>query len=68
MQITNTLCTIYTRKVDVAMNSIPSSEVLIIGAGPAGLMLANILGMYGRSVTVLEATRRTHRLPARRGP
>lgn len=31
------------------------SEVLIIGAGPAGLMLANILGMYGRSVTVLEA-------------
>lgn len=37
------------------MNSIPSSEVLIIGAGPAGLMLANILGMYGRSVTVLEA-------------
>lgn len=31
------------------------SEVLIIGAGPAGLMLANILGMYGRRVTVLEA-------------
>lgn len=37
------------------MNNIPTSEVLIIGAGPAGLMLANILGMYGRSVTVLEA-------------
>lgn len=30
------------------------SEVLIVGAGPAGLMLANILGMYGRRVTVLE--------------
>lgn len=29
-------------------------EVLIVGAGPAGLMLANILGMYGRTVTVLE--------------
>ncbi|MFB0832995.1 bifunctional 3-(3-hydroxy-phenyl)propionate/3-hydroxycinnamic acid hydroxylase MhpA [Arthrobacter halodurans] len=31
------------------------SEVLIVGAGPAGLMLANLLGMYGRRVTVLEA-------------
>ncbi|KQU29421.1 3-(3-hydroxyphenyl)propionate hydroxylase [Rhodococcus sp. Leaf225] len=30
------------------------SDVVIIGAGPAGLMLANILGMYGKSVTVLE--------------
>ncbi len=34
------------------------SDVIIIGAGPTGLMLANILGMYGRSVTVLE-TRET---------
>lgn len=33
----------------------PSSEILIVGAGPAGLMLANILGTYGRDVTVLEA-------------
>ncbi|MGJ9404470.1 bifunctional 3-(3-hydroxy-phenyl)propionate/3-hydroxycinnamic acid hydroxylase [Arthrobacter sp. KK5.5] len=32
-----------------------ASEVLIVGAGPAGLMLANVLGMYGRKVTVLEA-------------
>jgi 3-(3-hydroxy-phenyl)propionate hydroxylase len=32
-----------------------SSEILIVGAGPAGLMLANILGKYGRTVTVLEA-------------
>ena len=31
------------------------TEVLIVGAGPAGLMLANLLGMYGRKVTVLEA-------------
>ncbi len=31
------------------------SDVIIVGAGPVGLMLANILGMYGRSVTVLEA-------------
>lgn len=31
------------------------SEVLIVGAGPVGLMLANILGGYGRTVTVLEA-------------
>lgn len=32
-----------------------NSEILIIGAGPTGLMLANILGMYGRTVTVLES-------------
>lgn len=31
------------------------SDVVIVGAGPAGLMLANLLGLYGRSVTVLEA-------------
>ncbi|HJX78849.1 bifunctional 3-(3-hydroxy-phenyl)propionate/3-hydroxycinnamic acid hydroxylase MhpA [Glutamicibacter sp.] len=37
------------------MSSTTTSEVLIVGAGPTGLMLANILGMYGRTVTVLEA-------------
>lgn len=30
------------------------TEVLIIGAGPVGLMLANLLGVYGRKVVVLE--------------
>lgn len=37
------------------MNTTEDSDVVIVGAGPAGLMLANILGMYGCSVTVLEA-------------
>ena len=29
-------------------------DVVIIGAGPAGLSLANLLGMRGVSVTLLE--------------
>ncbi|MDO1484614.1 fad-dependent monooxygenase [Rhodococcus rhodochrous] len=37
------------------MTTTHESDVLVVGAGPVGLMLANILGMYGRSVTVLEA-------------
>ncbi|MFI1459096.1 bifunctional 3-(3-hydroxy-phenyl)propionate/3-hydroxycinnamic acid hydroxylase MhpA [Nocardia carnea] len=37
------------------MDTTLDSEVVIVGAGPTGLMLANILGMYGRTVTVLEA-------------
>lgn len=37
------------------MNTTYDSDVIVVGAGPAGLMLANILGTYGRSVTVLEA-------------
>ncbi|MGV9738864.1 bifunctional 3-(3-hydroxy-phenyl)propionate/3-hydroxycinnamic acid hydroxylase MhpA [Nocardia farcinica] len=37
------------------MNTTEESDVVIVGAGPVGLMLANILGMYGHSVTVLEA-------------
>ena len=35
--------------------AVTESEVIIVGAGPAGLMLANILGMYERSVVVLES-------------
>lgn len=30
------------------------SDVVIVGAGPAGLALANLLGRYGREVIVLE--------------
>ena len=37
------------------MDTTHDSDVIIVGAGPVGLMLANILGMYGRSVTLLEA-------------
>jgi 2-polyprenyl-6-methoxyphenol hydroxylase-like FAD-dependent oxidoreductase len=34
--------------------SVPSScEVAIIGAGPVGLMVANLLGMAGLDVVVL---------------
>jgi len=33
---------------------IEETEVLVIGAGPVGLMLANLLGVYGRSAIVLE--------------
>lgn len=39
----------------IARDDDVSSDVVIVGAGPVGLMLANILGMYGRSVVVLEA-------------
>lgn len=37
------------------MTASVDSDVVIVGAGPAGLMLANLLGLYGCSVTVLEA-------------
>ncbi|MEE2060570.1 bifunctional 3-(3-hydroxy-phenyl)propionate/3-hydroxycinnamic acid hydroxylase [Rhodococcus artemisiae] len=37
------------------MNTTEDCDVVIVGAGPVGLMLANLLGMYGHSVTVLEA-------------
>ncbi|WP_431190381.1 bifunctional 3-(3-hydroxy-phenyl)propionate/3-hydroxycinnamic acid hydroxylase [Janibacter cremeus] len=34
------------------------SEVMIVGAGPVGLALANLLGRYGRDVTLLESRSR----------
>ncbi|KSZ57751.1 3-(3-hydroxyphenyl)propionate hydroxylase [Rhodococcus pyridinivorans KG-16] len=37
------------------MNTTEDCDVVVVGAGPVGLMLANILGMYGHLVTVLEA-------------
>lgn len=37
------------------METYRECDVIVVGAGPTGLMLANILGRYGRSVTVLEA-------------
>ena len=30
------------------------TEVVIVGAGPTGLMIANLLGLYGRKVVLLE--------------
>ena len=32
------------------------ADVIVVGAGPVGLALANFLGLYGVSVTVVEAT------------
>lgn len=34
--------------------AVVETEVLIVGAGPVGLMLANLLGTYGRRALVLE--------------
>lgn len=31
------------------------TEVLVVGAGPVGLTLANLLGLHGREVTLVEA-------------
>ncbi|MER7922339.1 bifunctional 3-(3-hydroxy-phenyl)propionate/3-hydroxycinnamic acid hydroxylase [Streptomyces sp. NPDC096057] len=37
------------------MNSTVDTDVLVVGAGPVGLTLANLLGAYGQRVTVAEA-------------
>lgn len=36
------------------MQAPEETEVVIVGAGPVGLMLANLLGVYGRRAIVLE--------------
>ncbi|MGD9956658.1 MAG: bifunctional 3-(3-hydroxy-phenyl)propionate/3-hydroxycinnamic acid hydroxylase [Candidatus Nanopelagicales bacterium] len=36
------------------MQAPEETEVVIVGAGPVGLMLANLLGVYGRRAVVLE--------------
>lgn len=36
------------------MQAPEETEVVIVGAGPVGLMLANLLGVYGRRTVVLE--------------
>jgi len=35
-------------------DAVEETEVVIVGAGPVGLMLANLLGVYGRRAIVLE--------------
>ena len=44
-----------TADVDLTGRVVEDTEVLIVGAGPAGLMLANLLGIYGRRALVVEA-------------
>lgn len=39
----------------MAADEVLDTEVVIVGAGPVGLMLANLLGTYGRRANVLEA-------------
>lgn len=34
--------------------TVEETEVVVVGAGPVGLMLANLLGLYGRRCVVLE--------------
>ena len=38
----------------MSTDEVVETEVLIVGAGPVGLMLANLLGVYGRRAIVLE--------------
>ncbi|WP_431236008.1 FAD-dependent monooxygenase (plasmid) [Mycolicibacterium psychrotolerans] len=40
------------------------ADVVIVGAGPVGLTLANLLGPYGVSVTILERHKQTVVVPA----
>src|SRR6516164_3832101 len=42
---------------------VPAPEVAVVGAGPVGLMIANLLGLAGVSVLVLERNRGLLGLP-----
>jgi 3-(3-hydroxy-phenyl)propionate hydroxylase len=42
---------------------VPAPEVAVVGAGPVGLMIANLLGLAGVSVLVLERNRALLGLP-----
>jgi 3-(3-hydroxy-phenyl)propionate hydroxylase len=44
-----------TKGGETLVNSTVDTDVLVIGAGPVGLTLANLLGGYGQRVTVVEA-------------
>lgn len=40
------------------MIALPSKQVIVVGAGPTGLLLALILARAGISITVLEANKK----------
>jgi 3-(3-hydroxy-phenyl)propionate hydroxylase len=41
--------------MSILERSLIDTEVLVVGAGPVGLTLANLLGRYGRSAVLVEA-------------
>ena len=46
------------------MSNIPSdSDIVIVGAGPVGLMTANLLGLYGLRVLLLERNNELYNVP-----
>ncbi len=45
------------------MIALPSKQIIVVGAGPAGLLLALILAREGISVTVLEANEKIDERP-----
>ena len=44
----------YVRKRQCTFHLPPACDVAVVGAGPVGLMLANLLGIAGFNVVVLE--------------
>jgi thioredoxin reductase len=44
--------------MDIRARSIQECEVAIVGAGPVGLMTANLLGLAGVRVVVLERNKK----------